>query len=236
MGGKLSVRSCASNRSSLGLAVTSVFLLLSATFFAVQEEPDSRKTTVWPVFGYDVQGVLYNRLTGERLGDVSLDCGDRGTTSDADGQFRLKSDWREVKRCKVWASGFETQYLEAQSGARLSVSLVPDPTWTVQMIVGWEEARQFGKQYDLLHPDVRRSWTREEFTRVLTLTEGRRIVGAEYAAPVYLDQWDYYGESYENVAVVPTWLILKRNGQQLRHYWEAHLVKVGGIWHWFREE
>ena len=99
----------------------------------------------------------------------------------------------------------------------------------------WQRQREFARQYDLLHSDVNRSWTREEFTRLLSLTEHYPIVDFKQAAPHFLRQWNYYGQVYPHVAVVPTWITFDRDGKRVSYYWEAHLVKENGLWRWFRE-
>jgi hypothetical protein len=69
----------------------------------------------------------------------------------------------------------------------------------------------------------------------LTLTQYRRII--EFAADTayFLKTWSYFGEVYHDVAVVPTRLTFEQDGQRLPYHWEAHLVKEGGLWRWFRE-
>jgi len=229
------VSSCASNRSSLGLAATAVFLLLFGGFFVLRVKPDNWDLPFARVFGYEVRGVTYNRLTGERLGDSYIDCGNHKSTSDVRGHFVIDLDSPESKRCTVTAPGFDPQNIETHPGNSLVVRLAPGPTWMIAQIVEWGEKGRFDKQYDLLHPDVSRSWTREEFSRLLTLTENHPIISFEQAEPHFLKQWNNYGELYVDVAVVPAWITFDRYGQHVRYYWEAHWVQEGDFWRWFRE-
>lgn len=229
------VSSCASNRSSLGLAATVVLLLLFGGFFVLRVRSDNWDLPSAPVFSYEVRGATYNGFTGERLGGSYIDCGNHKSTSDTRGQFVIGLDSPESKRCRVTAPGFEPQNIETHPGKRLVVQLAPGPTWMIAHIIEWRNKGRFDKQYDLLHPDVSRSWTREEFSRLLTLTEYHPIVSFEQAEPHFLRQWDHYGEVYLDVAVVPAWITFDRHGQQVRYYWEAHLVREGGFWRWFRE-
>jgi hypothetical protein len=187
------------------------------------------------VFGYELPGVVFNRMTGGRLAGAQLDCGLCAATSDLQGRFTLTFGPGDVRRCRVTAIGFEPQFVDGQSVARLGVWLTPDPVWTVRQIIQWEKERDFGPQYDVLHPDVRRSWTREEYSRVLGLTEDRHILSAENGVPIYLPRWDYYGDEYCDVAMVPTWLTYEQGGQVHHTFWPAHLVKLDNLWRWFRE-
>ena len=229
------VSSCASNRSSLGLTATAVFLFVLGGFLVLRVRSDNWDLPYAPVFGYEVRGATYNGLTGERIGGTSIDCGNHKSTSDARGYFVIDLDTPESKRCRVTAPGFEPQNIETHPGTSLGVRLAPGPTWTIAQIIEWEEKDQFDKQYDLLHPDVSRSWTRQEFGRLLALTENHPIVSFEQTEPYILRQWDHYGEVYVDVAVVPAWITFDRRGQHVRYYWEAHLVREGGFWRWFRE-
>ena len=229
------VSSCASNRGSLGLAATAVFLLLFGGFFVLRARLDNWDLPFAPVFGYEVWGVTYNGLTGERLGDTYIDCGNHKSTGDARGHFVIGLDSPESKQCRVTAPGFDPQNIETHPGKSLVVRLAPGPTWMIAHIVEWGKKGRFDKQYDLLHPDVSRSWTREEFSRLLTLTENHHIISFEQAEPHFLKQWNNYGEVYVDVAVVPVRITFDRGGQLVRYYWEAHLVKTGGFWRWFRE-
>ena len=209
--------------------------LLLAASFAVHARPDNWNTPIGSVFGYDAQGVVYNMLTGDWLANAEVACEGYRTAADSRGRFVIRLRPREYGTCQIGAPGFEDQKVAIRSGQSLDVGLVPDPMWTLGLIVSWEKTGRFGKQYDLLHPDVRRSWTREEFARLLNLTEYRHVIAVEYMAPYHLKKWDYYGEIYHDTVVVPTWITFERDGQRFRQHWEAHLVKANGFWHWFRE-
>ena len=227
--------SCALNRSSVGLAATSLFLLLFGSALVLRIRADNWDTPFAPVFGYEVRGVTYSGFDGERLRGARIDCGVTETFSDVQGRFVIDFDFRQRQRCRFVAPGFEPRDVWAGSGDVLAVRMAPDPVWTVSKIIEWEKTGQFGGQYELLHPDVSRSWTREEFVRLLSLTETQSPVAFEYAPPYFLEQWDHYGEVYYHVAVVPTWLTFEEKGELQRYYWEAHLVKHDGLWRWFRE-
>jgi hypothetical protein len=187
------------------------------------------------VFAYEVPGAVFNRLTGERLAGARLDCAGATATSDLVGRFTLSLGPGEVQRCGVTATGFESQFVDARSAARLGVWLTPDPIWTVRQVIEWEKDREFGRQYDVLHPDVRRSWTREEYSRLMGLTQNRQILAVEQQAVEYLPSWSNYGDVYYGVALVPTWITYQEGGREERALWQAHLVKVDGVWRWFRE-
>jgi hypothetical protein len=217
------------------LAAWLAALLLVIAVLGVVAQMDRTMAPAGAVFGYELPGVAFNRLTGDRLAGAQLDCGSCTATSDLQGRFTLTFGPNDVRRCRVTAVGFEPQFVNGQSAARLGVWLTPDPAWTVREIVQWEKDRDFGRQYDLLYPDVRRSWTREEFCRVLDLTESRRILAADHGPPIYLPHWDYYGDEYTDVAVIPTWITFEQGGQIHRSFWPAHLVKLDGLWRWFRE-
>jgi hypothetical protein len=226
---------CASNRSSVGLAATSLLLLVFGSFFVLRIRADNWDAPFAPVFGYEVRGVTYSGFDGARLAGAHIDCGIAQTSSDAQGRFVVDFGFRRGWLCRFSAPGFEPQEVRVGSGDMLAVRLVPDPVWTVSRIVEWERTGQFESQYDLLHPDVNRSWTREEFVRLLSLTENQPLLESEIGRPYFLERWDHYGEVYHHVAVVPTWLTFEENGEARRYYWEAHLVKHNGLWRWFRE-
>lgn len=226
---------CASNRSSVGLAATSFLLLVFGSFFVLRIRADNWDGPFAPVFGYEVRGVTYSGFDGARLEGARIDCGLAQTSSDAQGRFLVDFGFRRDWRCRFSAPGFETHDVRVDSGDVVAVRMVPDPLWTVSRIVEWEKTGQFGSQYDLLHPDVNRSWTREEFVRLLSLTENQPLIESEYGPPYFLERWDHYGEVYHHVAVVPTWLTFQEKGGLQRYYWEAHLVKHDGLWRWFRE-
>jgi hypothetical protein len=203
--------------------------------FVLNAQPDHWRPPLAPVFGHEAQGVVYNRLTQERLGDVAFACGRFEADSDTKGRFVINFDSQGARRCRVHAQGFEPQDITVRSGDVLRIGLVPDPGRTLAHIVEWQRQRHFAKQYDLLHSDINRSWTREEFTRLLSLTEHEPIVEFRQADPYLLVKWDYYGDVYDRVAVVPTWITYDRAGERVQYYWEAHLVREDGLWRWFRE-
>lgn len=229
------VLSCASNRSSLGLAATLAFLLLTGASVILRVRSDNWDLPFAPVFGNHVRGVTYNGLTGERLGDTYIECGSRASTSDDWGRFAIDLGGPKPNRCTVGAPGFEPKNIEAWPGESVVVRLAPDPTGVITQVVQWEKEGRFDKQYELLHPDVSRSWTVEEFARLLRLTEDDSIISFEMAEPYFLKRWNNYGEVYFNVAVVPVQVSFDRDGRIARYDWEAHLVKRDGFWRWFRE-
>jgi hypothetical protein len=217
------------------LAAWLAALLLVIAVTGIVARLDRMVTPSGAVFSYELPGVVFNRLTGGRLAGAQLECGTCAATSDIQGRFILTFGPGEARRCRVMAVGFESQFVDGQSTPRLGVWLTPDPVLTVRQLVQWEKERDFGQEYEVLHPDVRRSWTREEYARLLGLTEHRRILSAEHGPATYLPKWDYYGEIYHNVALVPTWLTFEESGQEKRALWETHLVKLDGLWRWFRE-
>ena len=225
---------CAPNRSSLGLAVTLLFLLLTGGLLVVMVRWVAWDVPYSPVFPYTARGVIYNKLTGERLGNSKIECGNPVTTSDVRGRFVVDLAGRKSRQCQFSSQGFEPLLIDVLAGQVMNVALVPDPVWTLSCVVAWESQRKFGKQYDLLHTDVRRSWTREEFIRLLSATENP-VVHFEHAPAHYLDRWDNYGDVYHNVAVVPAWITFEQNGQYVQYYWESHWVKQESYWRWFRE-
>ena len=217
------------------LAAWLAALLLILAVVGVVARMDRTVAPAGAVFGYELPGVVFNRLTGGRLAGARLECGTCAATSDLQGRFTLVFAPGQTRRCRVMAIGFEPQFVDGQSLERLGVWLTPDPVLTVRQIVQWEKEREFGREYDVLHPDVRISWTREEYARLLGLTEDRRVLTAEHGAATFLPRWDYYGEWYYDVAVVPTWLTYERGGQERRALWETHLVQLDGLGRWFRE-
>lgn len=229
------VSSCASNRSSLVISAALLCLFLLTAGLIVGVRRDNWGGPVVAVFGYEVRGVVYNRLTGEKLGGAELNCGDYVAVSDRRGRFALRFPADEHRRCMVTAPGFETQSVDLRAGQQVGLWLVPDPVGTVTEIMAWQKHGEFERQYELLHPDVRRSWTREEFVRLMKRTENSRVVDSISGTPKYLDSWDYFGKLFRNVAIVPTWILVESEGRYLLQYWEAHLVKFEGLWNWFRE-
>lgn len=225
---------CASNRNSLSIAVTLLFLLLVGGLLFVIVRWVGWNVPYSPVFPYTAHGVIYNKLTGERLDNSQIECGNPVTTSDVRGRFVVDLAGRKSRQCQFYSQGFEPLLIDVVAGQVMNVPLVPDPVWTLSAVIAWEKQRKFGKQYDLLHTDVRRSWSREEFIRLLSMTESP-IVDFEHAPVFYLDHWDNHGDIYFNVAVVPVWITFAQGDQHVQYYWESHWVKQDGYWRWFRE-
>lgn len=224
-----------SSFARVAMLATAVALAAFALFAVFHFKRESLPVPGCPVFGYDVSGLVVNRLTGERIAAAELDCGGCRATSDAWGQFTIKFTRQGSQRCRVSARGFEVASVDGHVGRPLGVWLAPDPLATVDLILNWEQRAEYERQYDLLYPDLKRSWTKEEYSRLMRLTQERRILNVEYAAPARLQSWDYFGDVFNNVIVVPTWITFERPGGRVRSYWEAHLIQVDGVWHWFGE-
>ncbi len=180
-----------------------------------------------------ILGQVRNAVTGQPLAGAKVRMGDTVLLADEKGRFSIYVPARES--ITVSAEGFEEQESHLGLNPFPIVKLPPDPLTTFELIRSWEEAGQYGKQFDLLHPDSQRSFTRKEFIRIMEMSTNYEIVRVTYDKVISLPSWDYYGEVYTDVVEVPMWVTIVIDGQERTYHWRGHLVKFDGIWRWFRE-
>lgn len=177
-------------------------------------------------------GQVRNAVTDEPVDGAQLVARFNTATSDVDGNFRIAA--LPTDPITVTASGYESLVITPQANLPVSVKLAPDPEATFRLIHKYERGHEYGREYDLLHPDSQRFVSKGEFIRFMELTVDYEILDVTYGEISYVDAWSYRGNTYHDVAVVPLNMVLLQKGQRKTAAWSAHLVKANGIWRWFR--
>lgn len=176
-------------------------------------------------------GQIRHAITDQPISGALITAGVGQSTSDDEGNFVI--DAEPLDRILVSAEGYETKEIIPRADFAVTVRLAPDPRSTFALLHLFEKQREYGHQYDLLHPDSQQSFSRDEYIRYKEQTRDSEIVEASYGEVTMLDTWTFRDRTYRNVAEVPIHMIIRRGDVQETNEWEDHLVQVDGIWRWF---
>jgi uncharacterized protein YraI len=180
-------------------------------------------------------GEVRNLITGDPVPNARLYAGFNIATTDVVGKFRIASFAAETIR--ITAPGYEEGQARSQADRSLTINLVPDPQATLAIIYGFERHHEYGREYDLLHPDIQALFTRDDFIRHMEQTVNYEIAETTFGNVTLLPTWVFLGRTYTDVAVVPIRVVIRQAGasRELKLPAEAgHLARKDGFWRWFR--
>jgi len=177
-------------------------------------------------------GLIRDAVTKLPISGAALKAGEVTALSDVAGAFSIRT--LSEAEMQVSAAGYETAQIRARAAYPLMVDLVPDAATTFQILYSYEKQHEFGREYDLLHPDVQALISRDEFVRYMEQQRPYDIVGFTVGAANVLVSGSVLGKSYENVAQVPVQATVRVGAQVSQRGWLSYAAKTDGLWRWFR--
>ena len=216
-------------RNRFGFAA--LVLILAAT--SVISSCGLLRRTATPTFAVAVtQGQVRDALTKLPVAGARVQSGPVTVLSDVEGTFSISTVGGDMIR--ITAPGHETIQLTPQPGLPLVVDLVPDAPTTLALIHDYEQRHEFGREYDLLYPDVQALFTRDEFIHYMETERPYDILEFSMGSVQMLASGTIVGKSYDDVAQVPVEATVLVEGERMRKSWLAHAVKAEGLWRGFR--
>jgi uncharacterized protein YraI len=177
-------------------------------------------------------GEVRNLITSDPVPNANLYAGFNTAATDAFGKFRIAA--YATQTIRVTAPGYEEGQARPQADRLLTIDLVPDPQATLAIIYGYERNHEYGREYDLLHPDIQALFTHDDFIRYMEQTVNYEILETTFGNVMMLPSWVFLGRTYTDVAEVPVQMVIRQSGEQKTNLFTAHLVKADGFWRWFR--
>ena len=218
---------------SLVVAVTVVLALAGCTLV------EGVKGRLWPAPTLTpsspvtvTQGQVRDAITKLPISAAQLQATSVTALSDVEGGFSVRSLSEDV--ITISAPGYEPQQIRPRPGFPLMVDLVPDPATTFQIIYGFEKRHEFGREYDLLHPDVQALFSREEFIRHMEQNRPYDIVDVSVGETDMLASGIVLGKVYSDVAQVRVQASVRMGPETIRRGWLSYAAKADGLWRWFR--
>ena len=178
-----------------------------------------------------VTGLVRDVITGQAIPNAQVRAGTGSVLTDESGTFSIPVPAGET--IHISAIHYEDQDLLPASDTVL-VELVRDPQATYELVHTYQMQHEYGRQYDLLHPDVQALFSRDDFVRYMERTVDYEIVARSYGDAVLLPTWTFQGRTYTDVAQVPFILTIRRAGQEQTQNDAGHLARAHGTWRWFR--
>jgi hypothetical protein len=178
------------------------------------------------------QGQVRDAITKQPISAAQLRVASVTALSDVEGGFSVRSLADDL--ITIHAAGYEPQQIRPRPGFPLIVDLVPDPTTTFQLIYDLEKRHEFGREYDLLHPDVQALFSREDFIRYMEQNRPYDIIEVSVGAMDMLVSGIVLGKVYTDVAEVRVQASVRVGQETVRRGWLAYAARVDGLWRWFR--
>jgi len=185
-----------------------------------------------PSHARSVAGLVRDVITAQAITGAQVRTSLASVITDESGSFTIPLPAGEALR--VSAANYEEQAILPAADTVL-IELVRDPRATYELIHTYQMQHEYGRQYDLLHPDVQARFSRDDFVRYMEATVDYEIVARSYGAPVLLSTWTFDNRTYSEVAQVPFALTIRRAGQDQTQNSVGYLVRAQGTWRWFRE-
>jgi len=176
-----------------------------------------------------VSGMVRDAITGQPIPQAQVRAGTATVLADDDGTFSIAVPAGEVLH--VSAANYEDQAVPPEAA---TVELVRTPPATYDLIHEYQVAHEYGRQYDLLHPDAQAQFSRDDYVRYMERTVDYEIVARTYAAATILPMWTFQGRTHTDVAQVPFTLTIRRAGRKQTQDDVGYLARVNGTWRWFR--
>ncbi|MGC8786044.1 MAG: hypothetical protein ACP5Q1_01295 [Anaerolineae bacterium] len=197
------------------------------------------KQVIWPPKGATptvpvtlTQGQIRDAITKLPIVAAKLQAGAVTALSDVEGAFCIPTLGEDM--IVISAPGYEPAQIRPRAGFPLVIDLIPDASTTFQIIYNYERQHEFGRQYDLLHPDVQMLFSREEFIQYMEQHRPYELVDFSVGPVDMLTSGVMLGKVYNNVAQVRVQATVRSNGRIMQRAWLAYAAKAGGLWRWFR--
>ncbi len=216
---------------SLGLTFLALAWVVAACTRQAPTATPTTAPTVTPV-PLTVSGLVRNAITKLPVAGARVQAGAVTALADVQGAFSVPT--LVDAEFQVDAPGFETVRVRSRAAFPLVVDLVPDAPTTVQIAYEYERQHEFGREYDLLHPDVQAQFSREEFVRYMEQSRPYDVLDSSVGVANLLVSGSVAGKTYENVAQVPVQVTVRANGEVGRRAWLAYVAKADGQWRLFR--
>ena len=178
------------------------------------------------------QGHICDAITGLPVSGAQLRAGTATALTDVVGEFSIQSfagEWIQVT-----APRYETAQILPRPDFPVVVDLVPDPAATFDIIYDCEKRHEFGRQYDLLHPDAQALFAREQYIHYMEQNRPYDIVDFSVGDPGAPTSGAVLGKVYTHVVQVPVQATVRVDGQPERRAWVGYAVQADGLWRWFR--
>jgi Tol biopolymer transport system component len=178
------------------------------------------------------QGQIRDAVTGEPVSGVQLRTGTVTALSDVEGAFSVPSLSGQV--ISLTAPGYEGLEIQPRPGFPLAVDLVPDAERTFAILFEYEKRHEYGRQYDLLHPDVQALFTRDSYIRYMEQQRPYDIVAFTVGEAKLIASGNMMGRVYRGVQQVPVQATVREQGEVKRQAWVAYAAKADRLWRWLR--
>jgi len=178
------------------------------------------------------QGQVRDAITKAPISAAQLRASSVTALSDVEGGFSVRSLADDL--ITISAPGYESQEIRPRPGFPLMVDLVPDAVTTFRIIYNLEKQHEFGREYDLLHPDVQALFNRDEFIRYMEQSRPYDIVDVSVGPVDKLASGMVLGNVYGDVAQVHVQASVRVGQEITRRGWLAYAAKAEGLWRWFR--
>jgi len=178
------------------------------------------------------QGQVRDAITLLPISAAQLRTSSITALSDVEGGFSVRSLADDL--ITISSAGYESQQIRPRPGFPLIVDLVPDAVTTFQIIYDLEKQHEFGREYDLLHPDVQALFGRDEFIRYMEQSRPYDIVDVSVGPMDTLVSGMVLGKVYTDVAQVRVQASVRVGQEITRRGWLAYAARVDGLWRWFR--
>ncbi len=178
------------------------------------------------------QGQVRDAITGQPISGVQLRSGTVTALSDVEGAFSVPS--RSGELILVSAAGYEAAEIQPRPGFPLVVDLVPDAETTFAILFEYEKLHEYGRQYDLLHPDVQALFSRDEYISYMEQQRPYDVVVFTVGEAKVIASGNMMGRVYSNVQQVPVQATVRQQAELKQQAWVAYAVKADGLWRWLR--
>gem|GEM_PF-6608007 len=182
-----------------------------------------------------VQGSVRNAVTDQPVANASVYAGYNTVQTDANGQFRIAAKPSDF----IIVSGpdYEQASVQATPGLPIIVRLKPlalDPREAMLQVYTYMRQGDYGRMYDLLHPDIQALFSRDAFIAYMIRTVDYQIVSVDIGPAARLPLWEFLGRTYTDVAEMGVHVSTNRYGIPGALDNVEHLAQAGGSWRWFR--
>ena len=202
-------------------------------------------------FHYLIVGTITNIVDGSPIQNIEVRIRGKITKTDIKGKFefsdlpiyfmgnlvvKVSDKYEAVEPIKI--SFFKRN-------EDLKIQLVPTPLEMEKIHFSNMKQKQYGENYDLLHPDIQSKFSREDYIECMSKYD--EILGIEtirgeckYGEVKFLPTWEYEktGKIYNDVAEIQyncnmTVQSSIYGERTVRNEGKAHWVKSEGYWRWF---
>lgn len=191
-----------------------------------------------------IEGTVRSNLTDEPIPSARVQAASVTGKSNKAGRFVLKGICSGTN-LRIAAKGYEKEATSVEKVDRdIEVVLAAGPGETLKQMTRWESQQQWGKEWELVHPDARSYIKRSEWIRVAkeSVAEGSQGI-REVIKSVDMIRWtfpacqfaDFGPKTYKRTAAVSAVKYESTPaGGQTKYEHLSHLVRTkDGLWRWF---